>query len=68
MLTSISYKAVPQTTAYNIAVFLLGYSSREDGLSLGEAFCQDFDIIPDIHLLRGCNATALKMIARDYLS
>lgn len=68
MLTSIPYAVKPETTPYNIAVFLLNFANRTDGKALGEAFCHDFDILPDIQYLTCCNTTALRMIARDYLA
>lgn len=68
MLSSIPYRAVPETTPFNVAAFLLNYNDRKDELSIGEAFCKDFDTTPDIHLLKGCNATAFRMIVENYLS
>lgn len=65
MIDTINYKMKPDTTRYNIGVFLLTFHTRSDGLSLGEAFCQDFDLM-DTTISKACNVTALQNITRNY--
>lgn len=59
----IKYSVVPQPNAFNIGVFLLNFSARNDGMSLGEAFCSDFDIL-NTAISRSCNVTALREIMK----
>lgn len=63
MTNTIPYNTVPQPTPYNVGVFLLNFSNRNDGMSLGEAFCSDFDLL-NSSISKGCNATALKNIVK----
>jgi hypothetical protein len=44
-MTDLEYKVIPEPTKYNVGVFLLNFHARQDGLSLRDAFEQDFDLM-----------------------
>ncbi len=47
---SIPYIVVPAPSKYNLAIFLMHFTARQDRLNMKEAFQHDFDILVPSHI------------------